>query len=195
MQYQSRKAPRRRSRPRATGRSWGTSATTPRAKSTVRADAAEQALTDVLGLFEDAERLPAAIAQTMIARQEGTSPMVNWSLPNQLLCIMSGTSDARGFRQWNDVGRKVKKGSKSIRILAPRTRKITETDAATGEDRERVLTLGFLGVPVFRYEDTEGAPLEVPSYEPATFPPLYERAGELGVDVSYAAAGNVGARG
>jgi antirestriction protein ArdC len=82
---------------------------------------------------------------------------------------------------------RVRKGAKAVRILAPRTRKVREQDAETGEDRERTLTVGFVGVPVFRIEDTEGAPLEPVDYRPATFPPLFEVAERLGVDVAWAA--------
>jgi len=159
----------------------------------VRQEAAEQALNEVLELFADPDRLPAAIAETLIARQEGSSPMVNWSLPNQLLCVLAGSLDCRGIRQWNEAGRQVRKGARCVRILAPRTRKIREQDPSSGEESERVVTVGFLGIPVFRVEDTEGAPLEVPSYEPASFPPLYEAAERLGVRVDYA-PGGAGAR-
>jgi hypothetical protein len=91
-------------------------------------EAAEQALSDVLELFMDPEKLPDAVAQTVIARLSGDSPMGGWSLPNQLLCILAGTTDARGYRQWEEAGRHVVKGSRALRILAPRARKIRETD-------------------------------------------------------------------
>jgi antirestriction protein ArdC len=146
--------------------------------------AAESALESVLELFSNPDGLPDAIAQTVIARGEGVSPMCWWSLPNQLLVILNGSSDARGYRQWKQAGRHVKKGAKAIRILAPRTRKISEKDAA-GVESERVICSGFLGVPVFRLEDTEGAELEVPDYDPPALPPLSEVATRLGVTVSY----------
>jgi hypothetical protein len=185
-------ASRRRSRVARRGeRSWGKpgSALRPDPKAprpvSKRVEAAEAALAEILELFADPERLPSAIAQTVIARQQGTSPSVHWSLPNQLLVILAGSCDARGIRQWTEVGRHVVKGSKAVRILAPRTRTLHETDAETGEERDRVLTVGFVGVPVFRVEDTEGAPLEIPDYRPASLPPLYGVAERLGVDVDY----------
>ena len=156
-------------------------------KPNVRQEAADTALSDVLELFRDPERLPAAVAQTLIVRQAGESPMSAWSLPNQLLCVLAGTDDARGIRQWNEVGRRVKKGARALRILAPRTRKISDTDES-GNEVERVVTVGFVAVPVFGYEDTEGAPIERPDYRPAEFPPLYEVAERLGVSVAYEAA-------
>ena len=164
----------RRPRVRNDGRSYGSGLQGPRErKPSKRHEAAEEALASVLELFESGE-LPEKIAQTVIARAEGTSPMVNWSLGNQLLVILAGSSDARGYRQWQEVGRHVRKGAKATYILAPSTRKIRETDAETGDETERTITVGFVGVPVFRVEDTEGAPLEIPDYGPAEFPPLFD---------------------
>jgi antirestriction protein ArdC len=151
-----------------------------------RLEAADQALTDILELFEDPERLPAAIATTFILRQTSDAPMTSWSLSNQLLVLLAGTTDARGFRQWEQAGRKVNKGAKALRILAPRTRKLHETDTQTGEERDRVITTGFLGIPVFRIEDTNGEPIEQPDYQPASFPLLIEAAARLGVSVRWA---------
>jgi antirestriction protein ArdC len=153
-------------------------------RSSKRQEAADAALAAILDLFESGE-LPARVAETVIARQEGTSPMASWSLGNQLLCLLAGTTDARGYRQWQEVGRHVVKGAKAVYILAPKTRKIRETDPESGEERERVFVAGFIGLPVFRYEDTDGLSIERPDYEPATFPPLFEVAERLGVSVSY----------
>ena len=190
MQYESHKPYRRPSRRRTQydGRAYargGPERKPTERKPSRRREHAEEALRSVLDLFESGE-LPERIAQTVIARQEGTSPMVNWSLGNQLLAIIAGTSDARGYRQWQEVGRHVRKGSKALYILAPSTRKIREQDADTGEERERTAVVGFVGVPVFRFEDTEGSPLEVPDYDPPAPPPLREVADRLGVDVTYA---------
>lgn len=133
--------------------------------------------------------MPEAIARTMIQRQAGDVPSSRWSLCNRLIMLANGTQDARGIRQWNEVGRRVKKGAKAFYILAPCTKKIvtTETDPETGEERqvERVVLLGFTAVPVFRVEDTEGAPLPQPDYRPPVLPPLYEVAERLGVQVEW----------
>lgn len=92
--------------------------------------------------------------------------------------FISGTSDARGFRQWNQVRRHVRKGSQSFTILAPRfVKKQTENE----EETEPILA-GFLAVPVFRVEDTEGEPLD---YEKIELPqlPLMEVAQEWDISV------------
>jgi antirestriction protein ArdC len=148
-----------------------------------RREAAEQALRDVLELFETGS-LPEKIAQTVIARQAGDSPSTSWSLGNQLLCLLAGTTDARGFRQWQAVDRHVTKGSRAFYILAPLARKIRGEDES-GEETERTICTGFVGVPVFRLEDTEGAELPAVDYKPATFPPLFDVAERLSVRVSY----------
>ena len=111
--------------------------------------------------------------------------MVHWSLGNQLLCLLNGTCDARGFRQWKHVGRNVQKGARAVYILGPKQRKIRETNAETGDETERVIVSGFVGIPVFRYEDTEGLSIERPDYQPATFPPLFDVAERFGVSVAY----------
>ncbi len=168
------------------GRSYGGSVAPTRDKQdgpSKREQAAEDALASVLELFESGE-LPERVAQTFIARAEGSAPMVNWSLGNQLLALLAGTSDARGYRQWQEVGRHVVKGAKAFYILAPRTRKIRDTDDS-GDESERVIVTGFLGVPVFRFEDTEGDALDVPDYAPPVCPPLFEVAERFGIPVAY----------
>lgn len=149
-----------------------------------REDRAKAALVDLLSLWES-DRLPAAIAQTVIHRLESDAPSTDWSLGNQLIMIMSGTDDARGFKQWNAVGRTVKKGAKAVYILAPRSKKITERNEK-GQQEEKYICTGFLGIPVFRYEDTEGEEIVRPDYRPAELPPLHGIAERLGYNVRYA---------
>lgn len=97
--------------------------------------------------------IPRALAPVFIRRNDDI-PCRKWSWSNQLITALSGFDDARGFRQWLDAGRAVRKGEKSIHILAPVTKAITET-ADNGEKRERVALVGFRAVPVFGREQTE----------------------------------------
>jgi hypothetical protein len=150
--------------------------------------AAADALETILGMFESGDDMPEAIASTVIARIEGLAPMASWSLPNQLLALKAGTTDARGYRQWEAVGRHVAKGERAIYILAPVTRKVKDTDKATGEETSRPIVLGFKGIPVFAYESTEGMPIERENFDPPELPPLHEVAEMLGVSVEYAPA-------
>lgn len=135
---------------------------------------------------------PPAAARTIINRVAGdpAKPSANWSVLNQFVMLLSGTEDARGFRQWQSVGRTIKKGAKAIYILALQIIKTKEEkpDPVTGIMTEREISVlrGFKLVPVFRYEDTEGETLPVHNYTPPVLPPLIEVAKYLG-SVNYKA--------
>jgi hypothetical protein len=73
---------------------------------------AQESLQRLLELFSREEELPAAIAEaTVIKRRDIGAPCEFWSLGNRLIMVSHGTSDARGFGQWKEVGRYPKKGS------------------------------------------------------------------------------------
>jgi antirestriction protein ArdC len=120
---------------------------------------AESAAARIVGLFR-AGNVPKALAPIFIKRRDGV-PCRRWSWSNQLITALHGYSDARGFRQWEQVGRHVKKGERAFYILAPCTRKIQERDGATGDESDRVALYGFRGVAVFGYDQTDGAALPV----------------------------------
>jgi len=122
---------------------------------------AETAASRILTLFREPNRLPEALAPMFIHRSDDV-PCRAWSWSNQLLTALSGTSDARGFRQWESVGRHVKKGSRAFYILGPCTKKIRDRDPETGAERDRMAIVGFKSIPVFRYEDTDGEALPGP---------------------------------
>jgi hypothetical protein len=132
--------------------------------------------------------LPEALAQTRIVRARHDRPLCEWSTGNQLLAFLHSTADARGYRQWQEVGRHVKKGAKAFAILAPCTVRKTETDV-DGREAERVIVTGFRAVPVFRLEDTEGEPVVYPDYSPPQLPPLHDVAERLGVRLRYSPTG------
>jgi len=104
-------------------------------------------------------------------------PSAKWSFFNRTIMFLSGTSDARGFRQWNQVNRHVRKGAKSFYILVPCICKRKEDD---GEERE--FLSGFKTGSVFRYEDTEGEELDYRQMAPPQLP-LMERAQEWGISI------------
>jgi hypothetical protein len=115
---------------------------------------AQEAAADILKAFQDPNGLPAPLAQLFIRRRDSV-PCRSWSWRNQLIVALHGSDDARGYRQWQEVGRHVRRGERSFYILAPVTRR--SVDEATGQ--ERVIVAGFRGVAVFGYEQTEGKPL------------------------------------
>jgi len=83
-------------------------------------------------------------------------PCRKWSMLNQLMVILAGTMDARGYDQWRQVGRQVKKGAKATRILVPC---FAKKDGDKEGEEEKSIAF-FKAVPIFRAEDTEGDELD-----------------------------------
>src|SRR5690606_38015556 len=143
----------------------------------------EEAVAAFLRMIETGQ-FPEAVGKLTMLSRASDAPSARWSPGNQALMIAAGTMDARGFRQWEAVGRRVKKGAKAFYIFVPCMITKTEIDEETGEEITRKVILGFTTTPVFRVEDTEGAPL--PAYDPPTLPPLADVARAFGVSVTYA---------
>jgi hypothetical protein len=149
---------------------------------------ADSELEKVVQLFSS-KQLPDLCVKVLINSPE--KPSSKWSLGNQLLMLLAGTTDARGFRQWNEAGRFVVKGSKALWILGPLVRKVKvepsvlddEHSDQTKEDVFKEILVGFRTIPVFRLEDTSGQ--ELPAYQPRNPPPLIEVAERFGMKVQY----------
>lgn len=141
-------------------------------KTTERASAI---LDEITKKFSEQE-FPKICAKAFINAAE--IPSASWSLGNQIAMLMENTTDARGYRQWESVQRYVKKGSKAIYILVPMVVKRKDC-----KDEDKTMTVGFKAMPVFRYEDTDGKPLE--EYKPKTLPPLFGLAEKNGLDVQW----------
>ena len=151
-----------------------------------RQERVQAAVAGLVALFESGN-LPDAVAQTTITRlaADREVPCTRWSLQNRLLVTLAGTADARGFGQWKEVDRSVRKGAKAVYILAPSKVTRRDTDAATGEETERTILVGFHPIPVFRVEDTDGPPLVRPDYGPPTLPVLADVAATWKVPVAW----------
>lgn len=90
----------------------------------------------------------------------------NWSYRNQLIVLLRGHSEARGFKPWAEVGRTVQKGQKAFYVMAPILKKVEAKTATTktpkkasgkkANQKESVL-VGYRSVPVFGLEQTEPA--------------------------------------
>jgi antirestriction protein ArdC len=139
-----------------------------------------ETLNGILQIFKSGQ-IPEAISYA--AFPSFKIPSEQWSFLNRIIMWMNGTHDARGYRQWLEVGRHVKKGATAFHIFAPRLVKEKKED---GE--EDFSLLGFLQVPVFCYEDTEGEPLNYTKTQINTFH-LIDKAKEWGLDVQ-AVSGN-----
>lgn len=115
----------------------------------------KEAMETLLKMFEagDLEKVAHAVFKG------GDIPADKWSFLNRLLMYCNNTEDARGFNQWKQAGRYIKKGSHAFYILAPMFKKITDEKALELCAREKQILSGFRAIPVFRYEDTDGAPI------------------------------------
>lgn len=142
---------------------------------------AEEAANDILTAFENPSQLPEPLAQVFIHRKDNV-PCRTWSWRNQLITAIRGHADARGFRQWEQVGRTVKKGEKSFRILSPLMKKVKDEET----DKERTIVYGFKGTPVFGVGQTDGDPLpprQSPTDDWLKSLPLREVAEDWGLSV------------
>lgn len=145
---------------------------------------ARACLQQIVDLFRQGN-VPKALSVVTIPPQANI-PSAKWSIGNRILQFLADTSDARGFRQWQQADRKVKKGAKALYILGPKTRTITGV-GENGQETEKHIVMGFFGIPVFRSEDTDGERLP---YEPVSPPPLVDVAEAFGLSVSYQAFAN-----
>jgi len=139
-------------------------------------DKVKSVLKSILEMFQS-DDIPEAIAYA--SHPVSDTPCNRWSFTNRIIMFFSGTQDARGYRQWMEANRHVKKGSKAFHILVPCFGK--EKDDHTGKEG-KVLKY-FKSAPVFRLEDTEGDPLDYQMLEVPDLP-LLERAQEWGISVS-----------
>ena len=110
------------------------------------------------------EQLEAGHSGALTAYLNAMSRFHNYSLGN-ILEIARQRPDATrvaGLYAWNQLGRKVKKGERGIRILAPIVgiKRKKEEEAEKDLTRQNTRTLvGFRNAYVFDVEQTEGAPL------------------------------------
>jgi hypothetical protein len=139
-----------------------------------------ETLSGILQIFKSGQ-IPEAVSYAAFPSFD--IPSEQWSYLNRIVMWMHGTHDARGYRQWMKAGRHVKKGATAFHIFAPR---LVKEKKENGD--EDFSLLGFLIVPVFCYEDTEGEPLNYTKTEINSFH-LIEKAEEWGLDV-HAVSGN-----
>jgi len=147
---------------------------------------AQEVAAQILDAFKSGA-VPKALAVTFLARNH-VSPCSRWSWRNRLIVALRGHADARGFRQWQEVGRRVRAGEHALLILGPchvkDNRRSRETDE-TSSDEPGMKLVGFRCIPVFGYDQTEGEPL--PELEKASAfletLPLFEVAHSWGLVV------------
>jgi hypothetical protein len=140
------------------------------------------------------EDFPKKVAYTIISRSKEEAcalSCANWSLANTAIMLANDTDAAAGYRQWQQLNRFVKKGSRAFYIFVPLVRRTKKNEAEpetekNSNNKPPQQIYGFRTVPVFRLEDTEGEPLPFrKSYEPMDPPAFLEVAKKLGLDVEY----------
>jgi antirestriction protein ArdC len=89
-----------------------------------------------------------------------------YSMGNTMLIALQrpDATQAAGFKAWQQLGRQVRKGERSIRIMAPMS--VKERDEQGEETGERVIFVR--AVPVFDISQTDGERLPEPPSEPIT---------------------------
>lgn len=122
--------------------------------------------------------IPAPIARAMFPIPD--IPSSQWSVLNRTIAFMSGTCDARGYKQWREADRYVKKGSRAIYILVPLIFK--GNGKKDDDEEEKGYLRGFMTRPVFMVEDTDGEPLDYQNIELPELP-LLAKAEEWGISV------------
>ncbi|HWQ95993.1 MAG TPA: ArdC-like ssDNA-binding domain-containing protein [Candidatus Methylomirabilis sp.] len=131
----------------------------------IRNSRVKEAIDVLLKIFDEDNLEKVAHA---VFRGSDNIPSDKWSFFNRIIMFMHDTEDARGFKQWHEAGRHVMKGSKAFYILGPVFKKIKEekpTASGETERNEKEILAGFRAIPVFRSEDTEGAPLITEDYK------------------------------
>lgn len=110
------------------------------------------------------EQLEAGHSEGLTAYLTAMGKFHNYSFGNilEIARQMPSASRVAGMYAWNQLGRRVKKGQKGIRILAPligtKRKKDSEVDKDITKQNQPVL-VGFRAVYVFDVSQTEGAEL------------------------------------
>jgi hypothetical protein len=117
-------------------------------------------------------------------------PSDQWSTLNKILMLVSGTTDGRTLEAWNSVGRKIKAGTKSFRIVAPVFVYRKEYNKDTKTEEVIKVHVGYRPQPEYRYEDTEAFPNNpvkelVNVEEPKNFPTLKQISDKFQIKVKY----------
>ena len=114
---------------------------------------------------EARERLVLAVEQMAASENFGAwlrarASFHEYSLNNTLLIATQRPDATRiaGYRAWQKLDRQVRKGEKSIRILAPCRVKVGETESTEGT-QSAFRVVGFRWASVFDVSQTEGEPL------------------------------------
>ncbi len=119
---------------KTTGKKSSTRANPRRGKTKEQREAEAQQLHDTLATPVEQLRT----CESWIAYLDFLGSFHTYSLNNVLLILAAcpQATQVAGFRQWQAKGRQVRKGERAIKIRGYSTKKITQTDAETGEETQ-----------------------------------------------------------
>jgi len=126
-------------------------------------DGTKKYLDEIVEKILNGKDLAGTLNKTIFQVPEN-APQRKWSFNNRFLCAWQEGFDCRGYQQWKEVKREVKKGCHAIYILGPIlikkniTCKCNHNSACElckgkGSYEKQVLT-GFRRIPVFKYQGT-----------------------------------------
>lgn len=142
-------------------------------------DKARTALGRVVDKFKSGDLSPLVEVSRLHLPED--APAARWSFSNRVLAYAQTDSlDCRGYRQWQEAGRQVRKGEHGGFILVPRIVKVKNEN---GEDEPELR--GFMTIPVFGYHQTDGDNDSEFDYSPMELPPLSDVAAALGIEVRW----------
>lgn len=117
-------------------------------------DKAKEAAQEVLEACRNLVLVIALLARLVSSEQRPGVISDRWSYRNRLIVLLRGYSEARGYKAWAEVGRRVKKGEKAFWIMAPWL-KLKEKAETTAVEDDRKILVGYRAVPAFGLEQTE----------------------------------------
>lgn len=118
----------------------------------------EEKVKELVSILEDGVKNFSYSEEEYKALLEMKALMPSYSFRNIMVAKTqyANASFIASFKRWNELGRQVKKGSKALKIFKPNFKKVQDEN---GEEETKLV--GFLTVPVFAYEQTEGEPLPI----------------------------------
>ena len=146
---------------------------------------AQASLDRVVARFQSGDLSPLFSVATL--KRDPPLPFDGWSYRNRVLAYaQSDQTDLRGYRQWQAVGRQVRKGSTAAFIWAPRHVPVKRNAEIDTDGKVAYQVAGFSPISVFSAKDTDGdEPLPQPFLPTLEPPPLMDLATTLGLDVKY----------
>jgi hypothetical protein len=129
---------------------------------------AKEAAAEILVACQNPPSLIDHLARLVARKRRSGVTSDTWSYRNQLIVVLHGFSQARGYKDWLKVGRKVQKGQKAFYVMAPllvtkaqdpgqqpTTKGKKKTGKKEPDTEKKKVLVGWRAVAVFGLEQTE----------------------------------------